>query len=413
MAVTPPRNHSSAAAASSRGGWRASREVVERAEQSKAGFNYREEHVPAYTVPDPLLCGDGTRIASVELWETRGRPETLESFRRMVYGRSPGVPEGTRFEVVDEDTRALGGDATQRTVQVRVPLANGGVFAFESFVFIPNARRGPAPAFLLINNRPPEWADPTRRVRNEFWPVEELIARGYATAAFHVGDVQPDEADGVSRGLIAALGGDEPRAGDGWATIGAWAWVAGRVMDYLQAAPEIDGARVAVVGHSRGGKTALWAGAQDPRFSLVVSNESGCLGAALGRRVFGETFAAINGQFPHWFCGNFKAYNGRERDLPVDQHQLLALIAPRAVYVASADEDLWADPRGEFLSLAHAGPVYGLYGLPTIAPDEMPPLGQPLAHGKMGYHIRRGEHELTMEDWKPLLGFADRLWKRE
>jgi pimeloyl-ACP methyl ester carboxylesterase len=279
-------------------------------------------------------------------------------------------------------------------------------------VFIPNGARR-VNAFLLINNRAESSADPSRQQKDGFWPAEEIVARGYATAVFRTVDVDPDtngpeaRAKGV-RGVWPAGGGKTP--GDAWGTLAAWAWGASRVLDYLLTLPEIG--RVAVVGHSRGGKTALWAGAEDPRFALAVSNDSGCGGAALSRRIFGETVQGINKGFPYWFCENFKQYDGREAELPVDQHQLLALLAGRAVYVASADADFWADQRGEFEALAHASPVFALYGNRRIKPDEMPALEKPLVRGRMGYHIRRGIHNLTPYDWTAYMGFTDGVWRR-
>lgn len=181
-------------------------------------------------------------------------------------------------------------------------------------------------------------------------------------------------------------------------------------MDYFETERRIDAKRVALVGHSRGGKAALWSGAEDERFALVVSNESGESGAALSRRNFGETIARITESFPRWFAANYKTFAGREDKLPVDQHMLLALIAPRALYVASADQDLWSDPRGEFLSLVHASPVYGLWSDPSIRSEDMPPLDRPFVAGRRGYHVRSGGHDLTLFDWERFADFADHLW---
>jgi len=375
-----------------------------------------ESKVPAYTLPDPLVGANGVKVTTAAEWEKVRRPETLALFAKHVYGRSPGQPAKVEFQVLEENKQAVEGKAILRRVKITVADQGGKSFAFETAVLIPAQARGPVPAFLLINNRDVKSADPTRAQKDGFWPVEEILARGYATAVFRTQDVDPDakeeakRAQGV-RGVWPAGGGKVGE--DAWATIGAWAWGASRVLDYLETLPEIDAKKVAVIGHSRGGKTALWAGAQDQRFAFVISNDSGCGGAALSRRKFGETVAIINQSFPYWFCDNFKKYNGREEDLPVDQHQLLALIAPRALAVGSADADFWADQRGEFLALAQAAPVYALYNLAGVKPDEMPALDTPLVRGPVNYHIRRGVHNLTPDDWKCYLDMADGIWPRK
>jgi pimeloyl-ACP methyl ester carboxylesterase len=298
------------------------------------------------------------------------------------------------------------GNATRK--QVRITYHGpGGEGALNLVLLIPNGAKKPAPCFLLICNRPAaENIDPTRKVKSPFWPAEEIVARGYAAAAFFNGDVAPDKYDEFKSGVFAIYD-TPPRAADAWGTIAAWAWGASRAMDYLVTDPAIDGQRVAVIGHSRGGKTALWAGAEDQRFAMVVSNDSGCTGAALARGKTGERIADINRVFPHWFNENYKGFGGREDALPVDQHMLCALIAPRLLCVASASEDAGADPKNEFLAAFYASPVFRLFGLEGLTSAVMPQAEMPLHDGHIGYHLRSGKHNLTEYDWNCFMDFAD------
>ena len=392
-------------------GWRANPEVVARLSKAQPQFNYQEEKVGAYELPDPLL-GRAGRITNTTDWNTR-RGEILELFRQHVYGRSPGKPEELRFETIEETPNAMDGAATLKRVAV-ISRHAGRQHRFEITVFTPAAVKEPVPVFLLLNNRPVSNVDPTRKEKSGFWPAEEVIARGYGIAALQVEDLAPDDKDRFRDGVIRLFEGpgDGPRSGDAWGALAAWAWGASRALDSFFTDSRIDANRVAVVGHSRGGKAALWAGAQDERFAMVISNESGEGGAALSRRNYGETLARITSSFPHWFAGNYASFAHRVADLPVDQHMLLSLIAPRPLYVASADEDLWADPRGEFLALAASSPVYALFGDPPIGPAEMPPLEQPLVVGRRGYHVRRGTHNLTPYDWARFLDFAEAQQRR-
>ncbi len=394
------------------GGWQASAAAIAQAAKSQPGFNYEEGKVGSYTLPD-ALDGAGGAVTTKDAWEARRRAAVLDLFRANVYGRTPARPDSVRFETVETDPRAMDGAATLRRVAVVSQVADRS-HRFEIVLFLPNARSGAVPLFLLLNNRPATNTDPTRQEQSGFWPAEQLIARGYGIAAIQNNEIAPDNKDRFREGAIALYEGTTtgPRAPDAWGAIAAWAWGASRAMDYFETDPRIDADRVAVVGHSRGGKAALWAGAEDQRFALVISNESGEGGAALSRRNFGETVARINAVFPHWFADTYKPYGTAVDTLPVDQHMLLSLVAPRALYVASADEDLWSDPRGEFLSLAASSPVFALYGEPAIATDQMPALEQPLVVGRRAYHVRRGPHNLTPYDWDRFADFADRLsWK--
>jgi len=414
--------------------WKASPELVAKLTQGRSETNYEEQKVPEYTLPDPLLMSDGTKVVDAQTWKTKRRPEVLELFRTYVYGRAPiDRPENMTFKVFDIEQKALGGIAVRKQVKVNFTDLPDGP-GMDILIYLPNNRKKPIPTFVIlnfggnhticsdpaiklstswirqgpgiINNRATE---ESRGKASTRFPLETILKRGYGLATIYYGDIDPDFDDGFKNGVQPAFDKlrEGKRAPDAWGSIGAWAWGLSRAMDYFETDNDIDNKRVIVLGHSRLGKTALWAGARDERFALVISNDSGCGGAALSRRKFGETVKRINTSFPHWFCENFKKYNDNEADLSIDQHMLIALIAPRPVYVASADEDLWADPKGEFLSCKYADPVYKLLGVKGLGINRMPGINRPIKTGKIGYHVRSGGHDLTAYDWQQYMDFAD------
>jgi hypothetical protein len=403
--------------------------------------NTDEAAVPAYTLPDPLRFASGAPVSTPADWPRR-RAELLSLFQSQMYGVLPGRPTVLRF-VTRESGPAFGGQARRKQVRVWFAVDDTGPF-IDVLLYLPNAGR-PAPAFLGLNfngnhtvhsdpailltetwvrektltgraavNRGNRATAESRGANDEAWQAEYLVGRGYALATAYCGDIDPDFDDGFRNGVHAlepATAGPR-RPADAWGTVCAWAWGLSRVMDYLQTDPAIDAGRVAVMGHSRLGKTALWAGATDERFALVIANNSGCGGAALSKRAFGETVARITSSFPHWFCAAFSRYAGRERELPFDQHLLLACVAPRALYVASAAEDLWADPTGEFLSVRHAAPVYALLGAGGFPATEPPAVDSPVSGPRLGYHRRAGKHDVLRYDWERYADFADRVFGR-
>lgn len=397
---------------------------------TESNYNYDESLVPDFALPAPLVLEDGTPVSTPEAWRDVRRPELLALFEHHVYGQAPG-PTTMMAEVMAVSDDALDGRATRKHTVVRF-TSNPNDPELDLLTYLPRDRKGPVPLFLGLNfggnhtiqpdpeiPMPRSWVPnnphwgiedhvPTAAMRgcgSSRWPVELILRRGYGVATVYCGDIDPDFDDGFENGVHSLFPRDDSQ-GDAWGTVAAWAWGLSRALDALEADADIDPARVAVIGHSRLGKTALWAGATDERFALVVSNNSGCGGAALSRRRFGETVRRINTVFPHWFCTNFKQYNDREEAMPIDQHELIALIAPRPVYVASATEDLWSDPRGEFLATKAAEPVYRLLGEEGLPVDKMPEVDAP-AWGTMAYHLRAGDHDITPYDWARYLTFAD------
>ncbi|WP_437193195.1 glucuronyl esterase domain-containing protein [Planctomicrobium sp. SH527] len=400
-----------------------------------------ELKVPKYTLPDPLTFADGTPVKTAEDWIQRRRPELLEAFASMVYGQSPPTPTEVKFEVISQKDDAINGKAIRKEIAITL-VSEPKPVVMTMLLYIPKSTPK-APVFWGLNFRGnhsitaetdvqlnPNWVtsnspgvvenkstEESRGTRTNRWPIEMILDRGFALATAYYGDIDPDFDDGFQNGVHSGFyrDGQTKPADHEWGTIAGWAWGLSRGLDVLEKEPLVDATKVAVIGHSRLGKTSLWAGAADPRFAIVISNNSGCGGAALSRRAFGETVARINYAFPHWFCTNFKRYDNHEEALPVDQHQLVALIAPRPVYVASATEDLWADPKGEFLSARFADPVYRLLGTDgfggTVAPEESPAPDQPLNSGTIGYHLRTGKHDINDYDWGQYLDFASRHYK--
>lgn len=400
--------------------------------------NYDEAKVPQYKLPAVLKTSDGRKVDSAELWWKVRRPEILHLFESEVYGKSPAPPENILFEVISQKNDALNGKAIRKEVSVFFPGKKDEP-RMDLLIYLPAKATKPVPVFMGLNfygnhtiaNDPEitlstKWmrANKAKAIVNHRatkksrgtsasrWAIDEILDRGYGLVAIYCGDIDPDYDDGFQNGIhpLFNKAGQKKPAADEWGTIAAWAWGLSRAMDYLETDDQIDQKHVALIGHSRLGKTSLWAGAQDQRFALVISNNSGCGGAALSRRRFGETLNVINNAFPHWFCDNFNKYIDKEEQLPVDQHMLVSLIAPRPVYVASAVEDRWADPRGEFLSVLNAEPVYKLLGTSGFGAKQMPEVNRPVQQ-QMGYHIRTGKHDVTDYDWKQYLDFADRHFR--
>ena len=390
--------------------------------QNHEEANYDEAAIPPYTLPEALVCNDGTPVSDKETWEGIRRQELLDIFSEEIYGRLPDTDISTTYNILEEGSPALGGKAVRRQVEIvfrrdsiyrkalmlmYFPITDEKVPVFLHFNFQGNQTVSDDPGII-----PSEYSRRPRGNQKNRWPVGKIIDAGYGLATIHYFDFYLDRKDNFTESVMPLFGyrSAEDVPDDGGMAISAWAWGYSRAMDYLETDPSTDASRVIVAGHSRLGKAALWAGAQDTRFAVIISNDSGCGGAALSMRRIGETVNEINKIFPHWFCKNFRKYSWNEDNLPVDQHELLALAAPRPLYVASAEEDRWADPKGEFLSLWHASEVYSLYGYKGMPSPEMPGVNCPVME-RTGYHIRTGIHDVTDYDWDCFIKFSDKWLK--
>jgi hypothetical protein len=397
--------------------------------------NYDESKVGNHPLPELLQCEDGTKVIDSSVWITKRRPEILDLFATYVYGKFPPAESEITCEEISVNQAALDGRAIRHEIAINY-FSNAKKLTINLALYLPKSASTPVPTFLgsnfngnhavdydesisintkwmrntldeksVVNNRATE---SSRGFEASRWPLELIIEKGFGVATFYYGDLEADHPDGWKNGIRAVLSPDGESSefeNDDWGAISAWSWGLSRALDYLVTNPAVDSKRVALIGHSRLGKAALWAGALDERFALVISNNSGAGGISLARRDFGESIRSINENFPHWFCGNYKRFNDSPETLPVDMHQLAALIAPRPLYIASAQEDAWADPRGEFLAGKNAEPVYALFGKPGLGVAEWPPVNQPVGEF-IGYHIRTGKHDVTTYDWQQFLRFA-------
>ena len=420
-------------------------------------LNFNESNIPSYTLSNPLITYSGKPVADAVMWWKQRRPEILSMFENEMYGKTPvfsyareGFLRFPRIEFRSEKTNSLNGKAIRREVRLHFTTQVDGPY-IDILLYFPVATSKPVPAFVMLNFRGNQAASDEQDIQiSESWmtpqndgtvvnnlstelsrgvektrsPVEMIIERGYAFATSCYHDIAPDYYDGFHNGIHSYFykeGQTRPAANE-WGSIGAWALGLSRILDYLETVPEIHNDRVAVVGHSRLGKTALWAGAQDQRFAMVIANNSGCGGSALSKRIYGETVSLLNYVRPHWFCSNFAYYNDNETALPFDQHELIALIAPRPVYISVAANDHAADPKGEFLAALNADAVYKLLDTPGLGNipekdsavrkenmiyDAPMPEKNKSTGGTIGFHIRDGEHDMTIFDWEQFLNFAD------
>ena len=331
-------------------------------------------------------------VRTVDDWRARRR-ELLELLSREEYGFTPDAPDSVRAEIVSTE-RVCAGKANQSRINLSFDTP-AGEFSFPFELVVPVTGQ-PAPAFVALNFRPD--------IPDKYLPIEEIVDHGFAVARIYYQDVSSDNAeiDG-----LAKMYPIDPATG--WGKIGMWAFAASRVMDYLETLETIDHSRVCVIGHSRLGKTALWCGAQDERFSRVVSNDSGCSGAAISRGKVGESIERITNSFPYWFCGNYKNWADREYEAPFDQHMLLSLVAPRRLYVCSATEDEWAGPKSEYQGAKEAAEAWKLLRAPgLIGPDEILAADTPLHAGHVAYHLRTGPHFQGRADWNWVMAYREK-----
>jgi hypothetical protein len=388
--------------------------------------NYDEAKVSPYTLPDPLVASDGRRVGAARAWRERRRPEIVRLYETEIYGRVPANAPKVTWEVTGTDRTARGGNAVMKRVVGRIGDAADGP-RVNLTMYTPAKATGPVPLILLVNfgggagaraavppaaGTPPVPGGGVPRAGDP--PVAtEILERGWGYATVGYQDIQPDRANSWSQGVIGLTlqTGQTQPAPDEWGTISAWAWGISRIVDYFETDPSVNPKQIAIQGHSRLGKTVLWAAAKDERIAAVFSSCAGEMGSALARRDWGETVDDMAQNFGWQFAGNFQKWSGRWKDMPVDAHMVIALSAPRPVFITGGTTDQWADPVGEFLAIVAAGPVYRLLGKQDLGVTALPPLDTPVTSGDLGWHYHTGGHTATLADWTAFLQFLSKYFK--
>jgi hypothetical protein len=397
-------------------------------------YNADESKAGTYTLPDPLILSGNSKVKTVKQWEKQ-RLAWLKLFGEKMYGLTPQKKIKLRFETIEVKNNALNNQAVRKRINIYFD-EYPALLPIELILYVPKQIEKPAPVFVSLNytgnhgitaetdipisdrwlsNKSDRVVDnkaneKARGMQSWRWPLEAILSRGYAVATAYYGDIEPDHLNGWESGIRSVLG-DTTRT-DNWGAIGVWAWGMSRILDYLETDRSVDKYKAIGLGHSRLGKATLWAGAQDERFAMVISNDSGEGGAALSKRNFGETISNFAEKVPFWFCKNYFNFCNNTDSLPFDQHMLLSLIAPRPLYIASASKDLWADPKGEFLGALNAEEVYNLYGRTGLGTDVWPSVNTPVGE-TIGYHQRDGVHDILLYDWERFMDFADRSFSRK
>lgn len=386
------------------------------------------------TIADPMIMQNGDPVTSAEQWKNSRRSELLDFFVNEMYGQAPPKPTNIYFTLVESDTLALEGLATRKQIRVEFKVKTKSA-GFDLLLYLPNKVKKPAPVFLGLNfhgnhtiapdpailiteswvknktlnvtdNRATE---ASRGMMTKQWPLEMILKNGYGVATLYAGDITPDDKAAHLQG-VQKLYPELQKGGANFSAMASWAWGLSRAMDALEQEPKVDPNAVMVFGSSRMGKAALWAGAIDERFAMVISNESGAGGAKLFHHHFNEDIAQICRVFPYWFTRNFQKYAGRDNTLPFDQHLMMSLIAPRPLLITSGQEAYVCDPYGEFLGARAVSPVYAFLGedpLPEVAKPEV----NTLYFGQVGYYMRSGIHDILPYDWEQFIVFADKQFK--
>lgn len=403
-----------------------------------------EAKVKPYTLPDPLKTFDGKKITTKEEYLSLRRPELLQFYQEKLYGFRPPLPDHLEVEVTLQNDSALNGAAVRRNLLVTCRQDDGRSRSFPVLLYTPKGQEGPFPVIVNPNFYGNHTVSPEEDIpisdhwlpyqwRKQFVTMEmraqyrgsrelsdrafvqgagEALKRGYAVATFCYEYMMPDNGYHFEHSIYQLFHDEYDYMSEkrDYGSIGAWSWGISRVIDALENFPEILTEKSIVLGHSRLGKTALWTGVLDERIALTISNNSGCCGAKLFHRDFGETLKFMAYFRPFWYSLGIQEYADDEFNLPVDQHELIGMIAPRAVYIASASDDFGADPKGEFLAAWHAGKVYELFGLKGLdCPEEFPEPDTVIQNGSIAYHLRPGKHSLTFYDWERYLDYADKV----